>query len=98
MKDSKTKPEESTRLGYTRFRHSYCHTYILRYVSFTEVGSVFRVASREPMHLCTCVSEEGDDGEALRLCVTFVPPTYSINLFINLLSPFSEESKPKTPF
>jgi hypothetical protein len=66
---------------------------------------VFRVASREPMHLCTCVSEEGGDcllrgdGEALRLCVTFVPPTYSIiNLFINLLSPFSEESKPKTPF
>jgi hypothetical protein len=34
-------------------------SYILRYVSFTEVGSVCRVALREPMHLCTCVTEEG---------------------------------------
>ena len=37
---------------------------ILRYVSFTEVGSVCRVALREPMHLYTSVSEEGGDGEA----------------------------------
>ena len=37
---------------------------ILRDVSFTEVGSICRVALREPMNLCTCVSEEGDDGEA----------------------------------
>ena len=37
---------------------------ILRDVSFAEVGSVCRVALREPMHLCTCVSEEGGDGEA----------------------------------
>ena len=36
---------------------------ILRDVSFTEVGSVCRVALREPMHLYTCVSEEGGDGE-----------------------------------
>jgi hypothetical protein len=39
-------------------------SYILRYVSFTEVGNVYRVALREPMHLCTRVNEEGDDGEA----------------------------------
>jgi hypothetical protein len=39
-------------------------SYTLRYVSFEEVGSVCRVALREPMHLCsTCVSEEGGDGE-----------------------------------
>ena len=37
---------------------------ILRDVSFTEVGSVFRVEFREPMHLYTFVSEEGSDGEA----------------------------------
>jgi hypothetical protein len=41
-------------------------SYILRDVSFAEVGSVLRVALREPMHLCTCVSEEGGDGEAAR--------------------------------
>jgi hypothetical protein len=40
-------------------------SYILRCVSFTEVGSVCRVASREPIHLCTCVTEEGGDGEAV---------------------------------
>jgi hypothetical protein len=28
-------------------------SYTLRYVSFTEVGSICRVALREPMHLCT---------------------------------------------
>ncbi len=39
-------------------------SYILRYVSFAEVGSVCWVALREPMHLCTYVSEEGGDGEA----------------------------------
>jgi hypothetical protein len=38
-------------------------SYTLRYVSFTEVGSLSRVALREPMHLRTCVNEEGDDGE-----------------------------------
>ncbi len=35
----------------------------LRYVSFAEVGSVCRVALREPMYLCTCVSEEVGDRE-----------------------------------
>ena len=40
-------------------------SYTLRYVSFAEVGSVCRVGLREPMHLCTCVSEEGGEGEAL---------------------------------
>ncbi len=38
-------------------------SYTLRYVSFGEVGSVCRVPLWEPMHLCTCVSEEGGDGE-----------------------------------
>ena len=38
-------------------------SYTLRYVSFEEVGSIYRVALREPIHLCTCVSEEGGDGE-----------------------------------
>ncbi len=41
-------------------------SYTLRFVSFVEVGSVFRVALRELMHLCTCVSEEWDDGEVAR--------------------------------
>jgi hypothetical protein len=41
-------------------------SYILRDVSFSEVDSVCRVALREPMHLCTYVSEEGGDGEAAR--------------------------------
>jgi hypothetical protein len=39
---------------------------ILRDVSFVEVGSVCRVALRQPMHLCTCVSEEGGDGDTIR--------------------------------
>ena len=38
-------------------------SYILRYVSFAEVGRICRAVLREPMHLCTCVSEEGGDGE-----------------------------------
>ena len=38
-------------------------SYTLRYISFTEVGSICRVAFREQMNLCTCVNEEGDDGE-----------------------------------
>ncbi len=42
---------------------SFLLSYILRNVSFTEVVSVSRVALREPIHLCTCVIEEGDDGE-----------------------------------
>ncbi len=37
---------------------------ILIDVSLAEVGNVCRVALREPMHLYTCVSEEGGDGEA----------------------------------
>jgi hypothetical protein len=75
MKDSKTKAEDSTRLEYTGLSHSWCHTYLdtsetpsllsytMRYVSFTEVVSVCRIALREPMNLCTCVSEEGGDRE-----------------------------------
>jgi hypothetical protein len=40
----------------TPFLLSYIHTY----VSFAEVGKICRAVFREPMHLCTCVSEEGD--------------------------------------
>jgi hypothetical protein len=39
-------------------------SYIHRYVSFAEVGRICRAVLREPMHLCTCVSEEGGGGEA----------------------------------
>jgi hypothetical protein len=39
------------------------YTVTLRYVSFAQVVSVFRVAWREPMYLCTCVSEEVGDRE-----------------------------------
>jgi hypothetical protein len=35
-------------------------------VSFTEVGRVCRVGLREPMYMCTYVSEEGGDGEVVR--------------------------------
>ncbi len=42
---------------------SFLLSHILRDVSFAEVGHVCRVALREPMHLCTCESEEGGDGE-----------------------------------
>jgi hypothetical protein len=41
-------------------------SYTLKYVSFAEVDSVCRVPLREQMHLCTCVSEGGGDGEAAR--------------------------------
>jgi hypothetical protein len=43
---------------------SFLLSYILRYVSFGEVGRICRAVLWEPMHLCTCVSEEGGDGEA----------------------------------
>ena len=43
---------------------SFLLSYILRDVSFTEVVNVCRIALREPMYLCTCVNEEGGDGEA----------------------------------
>ncbi len=38
-------------------------SYTLRYVSFVEVVIIWRVTLREPIHLCTCVIEEGTDGE-----------------------------------
>ena len=62
MKDSKTKAEESTRLPYTGFV-SFLLSFILRDVSFAEVGSVCWVALREPIHLYTCVNEEGTTGK-----------------------------------
>ncbi len=37
---------------------SFLLSYILRDVSFAEVGRVYRVGLREPIHLCTCVNEE----------------------------------------
>ena len=36
-------------------------SYTLRYVSFAEVDRVCRVALREPMYLCICMSEEVGD-------------------------------------
>jgi hypothetical protein len=62
MKDSKIKTEEFTRLTYTGL--SFLLTYILRYISFTEVVIVCRVVLRKLMYLCTCVNEEGGDGES----------------------------------
>jgi hypothetical protein len=56
-------------------------TSVLRDVSFAEVGSVCRVALKEPMHLCTCVSEEGGDGEAARSETPSVP-SYTLFYFI----------------
>ncbi len=38
-------------------------SYTRRYVSFAEVGSVCRVALREPMYLYTCVNEVVGDRE-----------------------------------
>ncbi len=38
-------------------------SHTLRYVSLAELVNVYQVGLREPMHLCTCVSEEGGDGE-----------------------------------
>jgi hypothetical protein len=67
MKDKEMKFEDvkiPLTLGlYTPLIHwvvSLLLSYILRYVSFGEVGRVFRV----PLHLCTYVIEEGGDGEA----------------------------------
>ena len=65
MKDSKTIPEESTRLPCTVLCRSCCHAY-LKTSNFTEVGRVCRVPLREPIHLYTCVSKEGDNGGAPR--------------------------------
>ncbi len=50
----------------TRSETSSLLSYTLRYVSFTEVGRVYRVSLREPMNLCTSVNEEGVDEEAAR--------------------------------
>ena len=66
MKDLKTKAEEFIRLAprihwVTPFLLSYIH----RYISFAEVGRICRTVLREPMHLCTCVSEEGGESDAL---------------------------------
>ncbi len=41
-------------------------SYTLTYVSFTDEDRTCRVALREPMYLCTYVSEEGGDGEVPR--------------------------------
>jgi hypothetical protein len=45
---------------------SFLLSHILRDVSFAEVGSVYRVALREPIHLCTYANEDGGDGEVAR--------------------------------
>jgi hypothetical protein len=36
-------------------------SYILRYISLAELDTLCRVGLRDPMHLCTCVSEEYGD-------------------------------------
>ncbi len=36
-------------------------SYTFRYVSLPELGTLCRVGFRDPMHLCTSVSEEGGD-------------------------------------
>jgi hypothetical protein len=36
-------------------------SYILRYISLAELDTLCRVGLRDPMHLCTCVNEEGGD-------------------------------------
>jgi hypothetical protein len=38
-------------------------SYTLGYVSLAELGNVFQVGFREPIHLCTYVREEGGNGE-----------------------------------
>ena len=69
MKDFKTKAEESIRLAYTGVT-LYLLSYIHRYISFTEVGRICRAVLREPMHLCTCVSEKGGSSkeEKKKIC------------------------------
>jgi hypothetical protein len=57
-------------------------SYILRYISFAEVGRICRAVLREPMHLCTCVSEKGGGGEAAwsetpSQCHTYLDTTVS---------------------
>jgi hypothetical protein len=42
-------------------------SYTLRYVSLTELVNVWQVGLWEPIHLCTCVSEEVRDGEGVAL-------------------------------
>jgi hypothetical protein len=44
---------------------SFLLSYALRYVSLAELGNVCQVGLREPIHLCTCVNEEGGDGEGV---------------------------------
>jgi hypothetical protein len=36
---------------------------MLEYISFSELVILDRVGFRDPIHLCTCVIEEGGDGE-----------------------------------
>ena len=38
-------------------------SYTLRYVSFADLDRLCQFGLREPMHLCTCVNEDGGDGE-----------------------------------
>ncbi len=38
-------------------------SYILRYISLSELGTLYRVGLRDPIHMCTSVGEEGGDGE-----------------------------------
>ena len=38
-------------------------SYTLRYVSLVDLDRLCQLGVRKPIHLCTCVGEEGGDGE-----------------------------------
>jgi hypothetical protein len=40
-------------------------TCVSRYVSLTDLDTLYRVGWRDPIHLCTYVNEEGGDGETV---------------------------------
>ncbi len=65
---------------------SFLLSYTRRYVSLPELVNVYQVGLREPIHLCTCVSEEGGVGEGAG---SEAPPLLSythryVNLAVNL--------------
>ena len=59
-------------------------SYTLRYVSLAELGRGCQFGFREPMHLCTYVSEERGDGEGagseapslLSYTLRYISPAY----------------------
>ncbi len=41
-------------------------SYTFRYVSLTELDTLWQFGFREPIHLCSFVNEEGGDGEGIK--------------------------------